>query len=228
MTNTAEAIDKPASYYLRYKRNINRVIAVIFLVGAWGIANPRSQVLDQIPLVLWLGVVFVFLTHFQKTQLFVFKFLLLILAGWAIEIMGVQGGILFGKYGYGNLFGKAIIAVPIVCGAIWLMNTLMMMQITRYVLRVEGYWKTVLVASLLMTALDAFAQLPAFKIGFWSYKDMLYPPFYHSIGYFGISCLTCSMAGDDFVNHKNPGAIAMAIIQSIFLVILYVLTLIYR
>ena len=228
MMNSDQALDKPASLYLRNKRRIDRVIALIFLVGAWGIANPRSQILDQIPWVLWLVVIFLFLTQFQKTQLFVFKFLLLILAGWAIEIMGVQGGILFGKYGYGELFGKAIIAVPVVCGAIWLTNTLMMMQITRYVLRIEGYWKTVLVAALLMTALDAFAQLPAYKIGFWSYKEMQYPPFYHSIGYFGISCLTCSAAGDDFVNHKNPGAISMAFIQSLFLVILYILTLIFR
>ncbi|MFM9983929.1 MAG: carotenoid biosynthesis protein [Flavobacteriales bacterium] len=228
MTNSEEPIDQSASYYLRYKRSIDRAIGLIFLIGAWGTAIPRSQVLDQIPIVLWLVVIFLFLTHNQKTQLFVFKFLLLILAGWSIEVMGVQGGILFGKYGYGNLFGKSILAVPVVCGAIWLSNTLMMMQVSRYVLRIQGYWKTVLVAALCMTALDAFAQLPAFKIGFWSYKDMNYPPFFHSIGYFGISMLTCAAAGDDFVTHKNSGAISMALIQTVFLVFLYTLALIFR
>jgi uncharacterized membrane protein len=228
MTNSEESIDRPASYYLKNKRRIDRIIALIFLIGAWGIAIPRSQVLNQIPIVLWLVVVFLFLTHTQKTQLFVFKFLLLLLAGWAIEVMGVQGGILFGKYGYGELFGKSILAVPIVCGAVWLANTLIMMQVSRYVLHIQGYWKTVLVAALCMTALDAFAQLPAFKIGFWSYKDLNYPPFFHSIGYFGISILTCAAAGDDFVTHKNPGAIAMAIIQTAFLVLLYTLALTFR
>lgn len=228
MTEVEEKSDALALLYLRFKRKIDLVLGLILLVGAWGIAIPRSQVLDPLPAMLWLFACFLLLTHTHKSSVFVFKFLLLILAGWAIEVMGVQGGILFGKYGYGNLFGAKIIDVPAVCGAIWLLNTLLMMQFARYILKIQGYWKTVLVAALLMTALDAFVQLPAFKIGFWSYKDMSYPPFYHSMGYFGISILTCSFGGEEFAGHKNPGAITLSIMLPAFLVLLYVMTLLFR
>ena len=228
MTKSGKPQDAFASLFERKKKQFTIGLALIFLIAAWGIAIPRSQVLDPLPWVFWFLTIFIFLTHGEKQSIFIFKFLLLIIAGWAIEVMGVQGGILFGKYGYGHLFGPTIIHVPVICGAIWLINTLTMMQLTRYYFNIQGYWKTALVAALLMTAMDAFAQLPAFISGFWSYKDLSYPPYYHSIGYFGIAFLTCTLGGDDFTNVRNRGALTLAFIQPIFLIVLYILLLIFR
>jgi bisanhydrobacterioruberin hydratase len=211
-----------------FEKRIYIVWSVILLIGAYGMAVPRSQMLDRMPAILWFLPLFILLFHPAKTSMFYFKTILLIIAGWSIEVLGVHGGILFGKYGYGNLLGAGIMHVPLVMGAVWLLQIYLSLQAAVSLFVNRSIYFIAMIAAAIMTAMDAFVQLPAIIVGLWSYAEGIYPPWFHSIAYFSISYFLCLAGGEELTEQKNPIAKNFLKIIVGFSVIWYILLLIFR
>ena len=104
-------------------RNIAIGILVVFhLVGLIGFHLPVSRVLFQqlVPLNLLLSLAVLGRFHQSWTPTFIGFCILIFLSGWGVEVMGVQGGWLFGEYAYGKALGPKIAQVPIIMGVNWL------------------------------------------------------------------------------------------------------------
>ncbi len=106
-----------------------------------------------------------------------------IVGGLLVEIIGVQTGVLFGAYAYGDILGVKLAGVPLILGALWWMSLLGF-----------GYWSDrilerwlklknkalnlivrAFVAASLMTALDGLIEPVAIRAGWWAWEAVDVP-----------------------------------------------------
>ena len=99
----------------------------------------------------------------KKMFLLVFIFLW----GFASEVIGVNTGLIFGSYQYGETLGLKIANVPIVIGINWIVVTLICGTIA-FRIKTSSYIK-VFIAISLMLFLDFLIEPVAPKIDMWSF-----------------------------------------------------------
>ena len=99
----------------------------------------------------------------KKMFLLVFIFLW----GFASEVIGVNTGLIFGSYQYGETLGLQIANVPIVIGINWIVVTLICGTIA-FRIKTSSYIK-VFIAISLMLFLDFLIEPVAPKIDMWSF-----------------------------------------------------------
>ncbi|MCB2197851.1 carotenoid biosynthesis protein [bacterium] len=95
-----------------------------------------------------------------------------ILAGFAVETIGVKTGLLFGNYLYGDVLQPQVMNVPIAIGFAWLAVLLSAHAISQrlipYTLRGMTLIRIV-ITSLLMVLFDAIMEPVAVQLGYWSW-----------------------------------------------------------
>ncbi len=84
-----------------------------------------------------------------------------------VEWLGVQYGLLFGDYSYGNNLGLKWDGVPILIGCNWVILVFITATIANAFIKKSLY--AALVASLLMVLLDLPMEIVAPKFDFWSF-----------------------------------------------------------
>jgi len=103
-----------------------------------------------------------------------FFFLVIILAGFFIEVAGVHTGAIFGEYRYGESLGLKWLGVPLIIGMNWAMLTYMTASLSdRLPLGVCG---KVVTASLLMTGYDLVLEQSAPDLNMWYWDSDRIPP----------------------------------------------------
>ena len=156
-------------------RNIEFRRFCIFLVwlinvsGFFGIlSDQREFYLSATPYVLTLTVFILILNHniFQKDFLKITLFI--VLAGILVEILGVNYGLFFGEYKYGDTLGIKVLGVPIVIGLNWLMLSMISANFIDRILKSKVIIK-ILLSSILMVSLDIFIEKVAPALDFWKF-----------------------------------------------------------
>lgn len=103
--------------------------------------------------------------------------------GLAVEIVGVQTGMLFGTYSYGDILGPKLGGVPIILGALWWMSLL---GFGHWSNRIMAQWLLLkneaihrivraLITASLMTALDGLIEPVAIRAGWWAWDGVDVP-----------------------------------------------------
>ena len=181
--------DKPSTFLTDLlKKEIFWIvlITIFFAVGTIGIAIPeyRDTLVPLSPLHLLLTFVVLYYSRKgKKDKFFLFAFLVFLI-GIAVESVGTNTGLLFGDYAYGPTLGKKIFGVPLIIGVNW--ATMVVCSSTLvFSLNIKLIWK-VLLAALLMTALDFLIDPVAIKLNFWSWANGEIP-IYNYICWFVIS-----------------------------------------
>ena len=124
------------------KFNVATAIAVLFhVIGLAGLLFfNTSFFLAATPINLLLSFALLIWTQKEKNLSFFLFVLLCFGVGVAVEITGINTGILFGDYTYGNVLGYKVQNVPVVIGINWFIiiycsgisvNTLLMKAINR-------------------------------------------------------------------------------------------------
>ena len=85
------------------------------------------------------------------------------------EIIGVNYGILFGSYYYGDNLGYSIYGVPLVIGLNWVVLTVSSGNIAIYFF--ENKYLSIFIGSLLMLILDVIMEQVSGNIDFWYFND---------------------------------------------------------
>ena len=89
------------------------------------------------------------------------------LAGFLVEVAGVQTGLIFGEYAYSGVLGPRLLGTPLLIGLNWLMLVYVSGVLCE---KISG--KPLVVAALgasLMTAMDLIMEPVAIKLNFWSW-----------------------------------------------------------
>lgn len=201
----------------------NRSIAILIILYAVGIAGVALAIhpdfLLLTPANLLISLVLV-LYHHPQWSLSLWLFLPIAwLWGFGAELFGVQTGLLFGSYKYGQVLGWKLWDTPLMIGVNWVMLAYSTGIAANHLLgKAHWFWRGLL-ASILMVLLDIFIEPVAIRYDFWSWAGGA-PPLQNYVGWFLVSLPLLSLFALIQAGQRNKVALVLLALQFIFFITL--------
>ena len=173
------------------KKNIS--IFIIWLVHISGLLGMVFYDLDffagytSINLFLMSIILFANIKLNNKNQ--IFALLLIFLIGMLSEFIGVNYGLIFGEYIYGNNLGFKLFGVPFLIGLNWVILTVICANIASILIKNNSIIQIIILGTLLMLFMDFVMEPIAPKLDLWKFKNLVVPTSNY-IGWLIISILT--------------------------------------
>jgi len=219
------------------KTGIASAVAVLFhLIGLIGILFFDRQYFTSLSAMnLLLMFVLIIITQKQFNFRFVIFILICIAVGMIAEIIGVNTGLLFGDYQYGDVLGPKLMGVPLMIGINWFVlvycsgisiHTLINKMIRTADMEIVasgGLIKTLSIiidGALLAVFFDWIMEPVAVKLGFWHWAGAGHIPFYNYVCWFMISMLLLLIFRWMPFEKTNKFAVHLLLIQMMFFLIL--------
>lgn len=155
------------------------LLAIIHIVGI-GLFAINHSFIENSWFTILLSAALIFVTYKFNFKLLIF-FSILFLVGFIIEFIGVNYGVLFGQYIYGDALGYKLLNVPIVIGLNWFAVITISCSL---IFNLE--WPTtlkVLIAGAIATLLDFLIEPVAIQYNFWTWQTE-YIPLYNYVCWF--------------------------------------------
>jgi putative membrane protein len=150
------------------------ILAIFHLVGIIGFSTKwRSLFLLLTPFHLLL--VFGYLTVFQQKidKRFLTMMFVVVFSSYLIELLGVQTGMIFGSYQYGEALGFKIGGTPFLIGVLWFV---LVYSIRSQLIGLKIHWFLKgAVGAAMMLLIDLFIEPVAIELGFWSWENNAIP-----------------------------------------------------
>ena len=219
------------------KSDIATAIAVLFhTIGLVGLLFfDKAFFLNATPVNLLLSFMLLIWTQTEKNLSFFIFLLICFAVGISVEVIGVNSGILFGDYTYGNVLGLKIKNVPVLIGLNWFIiiyccgisiNTLLMKAINR-VAADTGNTPIALKAlsvivdgATLAVFFDWLMEPVAVKLGYWVWNGDGSIPMFNYICWFVVSLLLLAVFHWAKFNKQNKFAVNLLLIQLMFFLLL--------
>ena len=173
------------------KKNIS--IFIIWLVHISGLLGMVFYDLDffagytSLNLFLLSIILFANIKLNNKNQ--IFALLLIFLIGMLSEFIGVNYGLIFGEYIYGNNLGFKLFGVPFLIGLNWVILTVICANIASILIKNNSIIQIIILGTLLMLFMDFVMEPIAPKLDLWKFKNLVVPTSNY-IGWLIISILT--------------------------------------
>ena len=195
-------------------------LAVFYAVGVAGMIIPATRDLFQrlVPFTLLMNVGLLLIYHGRFRASFWWLAALIYVLGFVLEMVGVNTGLIFGDYAYGETLGPKLGHTPLIIGVNWLMLVYASLVIVgRYV---EDRFFRVTVAAALMVVYDFALEPSAIYFDMWSWAGGPVP-LQNYVAWFVIAFILIFLA-DRFrmVNRENKIAPALFFIQLVFFILL--------
>jgi len=207
--------------YLEKKEvEIKVFILIFYTIGIIGMLVPAlfPLFIKLVPFALILSFLTLTVFHRERNnQKSLIVFIAIYLLGFAVEVVGVNTGMLFGDYMYGNSLGIKFLNTPIIIGLNWLL----LIYITASVVeqfKIPNLAKIVL-ASSLMVGYDFILELVAPRLDMWRFSDDVVP-LQNYIVWFTFSIVLHSLIKIFRINTKNRLALIVLISQFVFFLVL--------
>lgn len=184
-----------------------------------------------------LMLMFALLLWTQKEKnipFFLFTALIFVVA-FVAEVIGVNSGLLFGDYTYGNVLGFKWQKVPVLVCVNWFIiiycsgisiQTLLMKAINHVAAETKKppailkALSVIIDGATLAVAFDWLMEPAAIKLGFWQWGGDGSIPFYNYVSWFIISMLLLCIFHFCKFNKQNKFAINLLLIQLMFFLLL--------
>lgn len=161
------------------------IIVIFHTVGFFGLQSAsRAYFLSLSPLNLVLSFTCLLLSYSRLTYRLLLAILVVGIAGFTAEFIGVHTQLLFGEYHYGNNLGYKLAGIPLLIAINWVMLSFSAIAIV-ISLQISVLVKALLSATL-MTLLDFFIEPVAINSDFWSWADGIIP-MYNYVCWFVLS-----------------------------------------
>ena len=156
---------------------IRSSIFIIWLFAISGIIGVTSSAQDWFlsltPLNLLLSLAMVLL-HIKKYDYKVVIALAIpCVLGFLAEALGVNFGLIFGAYAYGENLGYKVLGVPLIICVNWTLLTEITADVSKY------FSKNIVISALigaaLMTSLDVILEVSAPRFDFWEFENGVVP-----------------------------------------------------
>lgn len=178
-------------------------------------------------------------TQEDKTPRFYRFIAIAFTVGMLTEIIGVNTGLLFGSYAYGDILGFGIAGVPLVIGMNWFVVMIAAASfLHRLLKRLPVQWGVsqpgflasylspigfVALSSLLAVMFDWIMEPAAVRLGFWKWNGDGNIPMLNYICWFFISCFLVSILRRFQVRTDNTFASHLFLIQGTFFLLIRIL-----
>ena len=203
-------------------RSINLApwLAIFYAVGVAGMILPFSRDLFQllVPFTLLMNVGLLLIYHGPVKGSFWWVAALIYVMGFVLEWIGVNTGLIFGDYAYGETLGPELGHTPLIIGINWLMLVYASLVITgRYL---ENRYFRITVAAAMMVVYDFALEPSAIYFDMWNWAGGPVP-LQNYVAWFVIAFILLYLA-DRFrmVNRENKIAPALFFIQLVFFILL--------
>lgn len=151
------------------------ILIIFYTVGIVGIANRSTGSLftSLTPFALLLSAFLIAIYHEKFDLKTIGTFALIYLLGFISEERGVNTGLVFGNYSYGDTLGVRINGTPLIIGLNWLMLTYLTASIVDY-FKLNVFLK-IISAALLMLIYDIVLEQLAPKLDMWTWENNVVP-----------------------------------------------------
>lgn len=219
------------------KFDIATAIALLFhTIGLVGLLFfDKNFFLAATPVNLLLSFALLIWTQTDKNKYF-FLFLVICFAiGIIVEIIGINTGMLFGDYTYGNVLGFKVQNVPVLIGINWFIiiycsgisiNTLLMKAINRIAadtgknpMALKAL-SVIIDGATLAVFFDWLMEPVAVKLGYWVWNGDGLIPMFNYICWFVISLMLLTVFHFAKFNKQNKFAVNLLLIQLMFFLLL--------
>ncbi len=181
------------------KKNIS--IFIIWLVHISGLLGMVFYDLDffagYTSLNLFLMSIILFANIKLNNKNRIFALLLIFLIGMLSEFIGVNYGLIFGEYIYGNNLGFKLFGVPFLIGLNWVILTVICANIASFLIKNNSILQMIIVGTSLMLLIDIVMEPIAPKLDLWKFKNLVVPSSNY-IGWLIISILTQTIYNTKF------------------------------
>ena len=125
---------------------------------------------------LLLMSIILFLNLKLESNYHILSILSIFLIGMITESLGVNYGLIFGDYEYGNTLGFKLFGVPYLIGVNWIILTAISANIASFLTKNRSVVLTIITGTLLMLAMDFVMEPIAPKLDMWRFKNLIVPP----------------------------------------------------
>jgi bisanhydrobacterioruberin hydratase len=212
-------------------------IAILFhTIGLIGILFFDKNLFIQLtPINLLLSFLLLIYTQENKNIFFFLFMIVTIITGIVVEIIGVNTGILFGAYQYGNVLGPQIKNVPYIIGINWFIviftvgitvHTILNRAVKFVADKTAEPPKVLKVISVIVDGatlavfFDWVIEPVAIQLGFWNWLNTGEIPFYNYACWYFISLLLLAIFHFCKFEKRNKFAVNLLLIQLIFFLLL--------
>lgn len=174
---------------VRHSKMVKVSVVVFYLVGFGGMMIPAAFPFFTrlIPFALLLSfLTFCLFTRVESPVKSLVLFLIIVLAGYFVEVAGVRTGVIFGSYQYGNNLGPKVMDTPLIIGLNWYLLASLAMSVSGRLMLKPAL--EVAAASFLMVGYDLVMEQVAPKTGMWTWSGDAVP-FRNFAAWFLISVL---------------------------------------
>jgi putative membrane protein len=199
---------------------VRAFFAFFYLVGLAGIYYPPTSefMIATTPLALLLSMLA--LAYFHENawdKKTIWTLIVIFLAGYSIEVLGVQSGLIFGSYSYGSTLGFKLWDTPLMIGMNWVLMVYLSAS-ALYRIRLNPWFKALL-STLLMLLYDIALEPVAPHLDMWCWSGE-HAPLQNFIAWGVLAFLFQSMLVLRKIELKNPLAITLFLCQFIFFLVL--------
>jgi bisanhydrobacterioruberin hydratase len=199
--------------------NISKYILVLYyIVGAIGMVLPQTSLLVKSLTPYTLLMTIVLLAFFHQTKVSLHTVIVLVsiaMMGFFAEMVGVNTGIIFGNYQYGNGLGVKLFNTPLLIALNWLFLVYTTASIFDAV-SIGKVWR-VLIPSAMMLAYDLVLEQIAPTLDMWRWDNDAIP-LQNYVAWFVLSALFHGMIVIFKVKTANPLSLTVLATQWLFLI----------
>ena len=208
-------------------REMRRFILIFYAVGLAGFLIPWTHDLFQklIPLAVLVNVYLLMVNHEDMRRRDILIFITIFIAGFFIEVLGVNTGFPFGDYRYGKIMGPQIMKTPLIIGFNWLMLTYCAYYLMNF-LPVKSYFKP-FVGGFFMLAYDFLLEPMALTLGMWNW-DQKAVPLTNYISWYIFSCVFISLLAIAGTRIRNGIALHVISLQTGLFAIMLLFSYIFK
>lgn len=160
-----------------YKEFALFILIVLHSVGLFQITVlGRSELMEVSHIIILISFGLCLIPELQKKgKSKLMPFFLAFSVGILAEGIGVNTGILFGDYAYGDALGLKVFGVPIIIGFLWLSLSIGIISMLKSI-QLKPVW-IILFGSLIMTLFDVLLEPIAIHYNYWTWEGGNIPIF---------------------------------------------------
>ena len=199
---------------------VKKFIVFFYFIGILGFLIPHLRIYFIVitPFAIVLSTFLLAIYHSRYFKRDVFVFLVIFALGYFIEAIGVNTGLIFGNYCYGNALGIKLFNTPLLIGLNWLFLIYTSTSISERITN-----KTILqiiIAPTLLLPYDLILEQLAPKMEMWRWINVSVPVRNYIAWWIIAFAFTCFLKLFK-INTKNPLATLLFICQFVFFILLY-------
>lgn len=209
--------------FLTDQRKATYLLLLFYAVGVAGMVFDltRPLFIQLIPFALLLSTFLLIINHKgTKSLRMAIVFAVLYLAGYFIEVLGVNTGLIFGEYTYGSGLGWKELNTPLMIGVNWVV----LVYTSAAILQSVG-WKTpavVIGGATMMLIYDLILEQVAPLMDMWTWSATNVP-IQNYLSWWIIAAIMHLTVALNRLKFSNKLALSVILIQYIFFTIIYLM-----